>query len=107
MLGSIDSSAGRFLEELRAEKLKRQAREAEHQRTIREANAIRKRCKTLSGFVREAWHVLEPVAVYVHSWHIDAICDHLEAVTRGEINRLLINVPPGSMKSMLVSVLWP
>lgn len=59
------------------------------------------------GFVREAWHVLEPNAVYRHNWHIDAICDHLEAVTDGRINRLLINVPPGSMKSLLVSVLWP
>ena len=51
--------------------------------------------------------MLEPVAQYVHSWHIDAICQHLEAVTYGKINRLLINVPPGSMKSLLVSVFWP
>jgi predicted phage terminase large subunit-like protein len=43
----------------------------------------------------------------VHSWHIDAICQHLEAVTNGRIQRLLINVPPGCMKSLLVSVLWP
>jgi predicted phage terminase large subunit-like protein len=43
----------------------------------------------------------------VHGWHVEAICAHLEAVTRGEITRLLINVPPGSMKSLLVSVLWP
>lgn len=34
-------------------------------------------------------------------------CNHLEAVTRGEVNRLLINVPPGSSKSLLISVLWP
>jgi len=74
---------------------------------FREAEAIRKRCKTLSGFVREAWHILEPVAPYIHSWHIDAICQHLEAITFGRINRLLINVPPGSMKSLLVSVFWP
>ena len=64
-------------------------------------------CQTLAGFVREAWHVLEPNATYVHNWHIDAICQHLEAVTDGRITRLLINVPPGSMKSLLVSVLWP
>jgi predicted phage terminase large subunit-like protein len=64
-------------------------------------------CQSRVGFVREAWHVLEPNARYVHNWHIDAICDHLEAVTDGRINRLLINVPPGSMKSLLVSVFWP
>ena len=50
--------------------------------------------------------MLEPNATYVHSWHIDAICAHLEAVTDGRITRLLINVP-GSMKSLLVSVFWP
>lgn len=57
--------------------------------------------------MREAWRVLEPNARYVHNWHIDAICAHLEAVTGGRINRLLINVPPGTMKSLLVSVFWP
>ena len=51
--------------------------------------------------------MLEPNATYVHNWHIDAICAHLEAVTDGRLNRLLINVPPGSMKSLLVSVFWP
>jgi len=61
----------------------------------------------LAGFVREAWHVLEPNTAYVHSWHIDAICQHLEAVTDGRITRLLVNVPPGSSKSLIVSVMWP
>jgi len=73
----------------------------------RNADAIRARCSTLAGFVREAWHVLEPDNPFVHGWHIDAICRHLEAVTEGRITRLLINVPPGSSKSMIVSVLWP
>ncbi len=41
------------------------------------------------------------------NWHLDAICAHLEAVTDGRINRLLINVPPGSSKSLIVSVMWP
>jgi predicted phage terminase large subunit-like protein len=58
--------------------------------------------------------VIEPEQPYVHGWHIDFICAHLEAITRGEIlddgtyyNRLLINVPPGTMKSLLVGVFWP
>lgn len=70
-------------------------------------DADKKACVRLVDFVRRAWPVLEPKAVYVHNWHIDAICAHLEAVTDGRINRLLINVPPGSMKSLLVTVLWP
>lgn len=90
---------------IRAEKARRQA-EAERERISRDAERIRAKCQTLAGFVREAWHVLEPRAKYQHGWHIDAICQHLEAVTEGRINRLLINVPPGSSKSLLVSVMW-
>jgi predicted phage terminase large subunit-like protein len=62
---------------------------------------------TLREYVRAAWPVLEPATTFVPGWHIDAICDHLEAVSRGELRRLIINVPPRHMKSLLVSVLWP
>lgn len=67
----------------------------------------RARCKSLAGFIREAWHVLEPETPLVWGWHLDALCDHLVAVTDGRITRLLITVPPGSSKSLIVSVLWP
>jgi predicted phage terminase large subunit-like protein len=93
------------LAEIRAEIARREA-ERQRQDVERNAESIRARCQTLAGFVREAWKVLEPNTSYIHNWHIDAICEHLEAVTDGRINRLLINVPPGSMKSLLVSVFW-
>lgn len=71
------------------------------------AHEIRERCKTLRGFVREAWKVLEPATEYLHNWHIDAICLHLEAITFGTMRpRLIINIPPGSSKSLIVSVMW-
>lgn len=69
--------------------------------------------ESLAAFVRLAWHIVEPGQPYVHGWHIDALCAHLEAVTAGEeidgnkLNRLLINIPPGTMKSLLVGVFWP
>lgn len=63
--------------------------------------------RSLATFVREAWHVLEPGQPYVHGWHVDAVCEHLEAITAGDITRLLINIPPGTMKSTLCSVFWP
>lgn len=91
---------------IRAERARREA-ENERRRVAENAEAIRARCVRLSGFVREAWHVLQPETPYVHGWHIDAICEHLEAISDGRINRLLINVPPGTMKSLLVSVFWP
>jgi predicted phage terminase large subunit-like protein len=92
--------------QIRAERARREV-EQERARLARDCEAIRHRCKTLSGFVREAWHVLEPSQPYVHGWHVGAICDHLEAVTQGQITRLLINIPPGTMKSLLTSVFWP
>lgn len=95
-----------MLKLIRAERDRRTAA-AERERVERDAEQIRDRCKSLSGFIREAWHVLEPSQPYIHGWHVDALCDHLEAVTAGKINRLLINVPPGTMKSLLTSVFWP
>lgn len=70
--------------------------------------------ESLAAFIRQAWHVIEPGAPYVHGWHIDFICEHLEAITNEEeledgtpYNRLLINVPPGTMKSLIANVFWP
>lgn len=63
--------------------------------------------RSLYQFAIRAWNVLEPGRKFKGNWHIDAICEHLEAVSDGRINRLLINVPPRHMKSLLVSVIWP
>lgn len=62
---------------------------------------------SLKGFIKAAWHVVEPGRPFSDGWHIDAVCDHLEAVTDGHIDRLLINIPPGFMKSLTTNVLWP
>lgn len=61
----------------------------------------------LLEFVRDYWHVLEPGTKFVDGWALWAICQHLEAVTFGEVTNLLINVPPGFMKSLLTDVFWP
>lgn len=63
--------------------------------------------RSLSEFIKQAWHVVEPGTPYIHGWHIDAICEHLDAVTRGYIHNLLINMPPRHAKSLIVSVFWP
>src|SRR5262245_31374438 len=49
----------------------------------------------LIAFVRHFWHVLEPETPFVDGWPLWAICEHLEAVTFGEVTRVLINVCPG------------
>ncbi len=61
----------------------------------------------LAEFAQQAWHIVEPKRLYVHNWHVDAICEHLEAVTYGDIRNLLINMPPRHSKSLFVSVFWP
>ncbi|MEW6378077.1 MAG: phage terminase large subunit [bacterium] len=63
--------------------------------------------KSLRSFIEAAWPVVEPGRSFVDNWHIDSICNHLEAVARGEIRRLVINVPYRTSKSTIVSVMWP
>jgi len=63
--------------------------------------------RSLADFAHRAWRVLEPSTPLKWGWALDAICEHLEAVSRGEIIRLLMNVPPGTMKSLLTGVIWP
>lgn len=71
-------------------------------------NCERRLCGlSLAEFAKRAWRVLEPAAELKWGWALNAICRHLEAVTDGTINRLLMNVPPGSMKSLLTGVIWP
>ena len=63
------------------------------------------RCeRSLVYFVKSAWHVLEPAQPYIHNWHIDMMCERLEAFFYRQITNLLINVPPGTMKSIICSV---
>jgi len=61
----------------------------------------------LLSFVRYFWHVLEPDTPFMSSWVLEAVAEHLEAVTFGEIKKLLVNVFPGAMKSLLVDVFLP
>lgn len=64
--------------------------------------------RSLYEFGQLAWPLVEPSAPFdPRAWHIGAICEHLQAVSEGQIKNLLINVPPGFGKSLWVSVLWP
>jgi predicted phage terminase large subunit-like protein len=63
--------------------------------------------QSLAAFARLAWPVLEPATELKWDWPLDVICEWLEAVTAGQKRRVLMNVPPGSMKSLLTGVIWP
>ena len=58
----------------------------------------------LRVFTRQAWEHLDPVP-FIYGRHIDLMDEYLEAFIAGEIPRLLLNIPPGHMKSLSVSVL--
>jgi predicted phage terminase large subunit-like protein len=91
-------------EGINEEWLREQAEKSlERQRILEEAEALG---KSMMPFVLAAWPHLKPNETYRHNWHIEAICEHLEAVSRGDITRLQVWVPPGTMKSLTVSVLW-
>jgi predicted phage terminase large subunit-like protein len=61
----------------------------------------------LLEFVDMFWRVVEPVTPLVKGWVLSAMADALMAVTDGHLTRVILNVPPGSMKSMLLNVFWP
>jgi predicted phage terminase large subunit-like protein len=58
-------------------------------------------------FVRKVFATLESGQAYVPNWHLEAIAYQLERVRRGEIKRLIINMPPRSLKSVTASVAFP
>lgn len=62
--------------------------------------------RSLYEFARYFWPLVQPNP-FKESWAIGAICDHLQAMTRKEIKRLIINIPPRHGKSTLISVIWP
>ena len=47
----------------------------------------RKAESNLYEFVKQSWHVVEPSIPFIGSWHIEEICEHLEAITLGDIKR--------------------
>ena len=56
------------------------------------------------SYIRKAFQTLSPSATYLDNWHIHAIAYQLERVRRGEIRRLIINLPPRSLKSQICSI---
>jgi predicted phage terminase large subunit-like protein len=59
------------------------------------------------AFIHKTFTTLCPGQDYELSWHIEAIAHRLERVRRGEIKRLIINMPPRSLKSIAASVAFP
>jgi predicted phage terminase large subunit-like protein len=63
--------------------------------------------KSLYRFFLSAWSVLEPNTPLYTNWHLEYVCEQLEQVTQGKTRRLIINVPPRSLKSTIATICWP
>lgn len=85
---------------------------------LRDAMDLERARRSLSAFLRAGWHVLEPTTRLDWAWHIEALCEHVQAMIEaqwrfqdtGEIPKaqnLAINVPPGTLKSRILSVYAP
>lgn len=74
---------------------------------LKKEEARRLATESLYEFIKQAWHVIEPGVPFVDSWHIRVIAEHLEAVSQGEIRKLLVNIPPRLSKSTIISVCFP
>src|SRR6266566_7394135 len=59
------------------------------------------------SFTRKCFHSLSPGSPFLTSWHMSALAYRLEQVRLGEITRLIINMPPRSLKSIMCSVAFP
>lgn len=62
--------------------------------------------ESLYEFVKQAWPQIEGNKPFFDGWHIRAICEHLEAALRGEIKKLLINVPPRTCKTTIIGIMF-
>lgn len=84
----------------------------QYQDLLQELNAIafpilKAQC-SLYEFTKQAWSIIEPKQAFLDGMHIQALCDHLEAVSRGTIKEdMIINIPPRCAKSSIACVIWP
>jgi len=63
--------------------------------------------RSMRYYAEKAWDIVEPGVQFLKNWHFDIICDHLEAVEKGHIRNLIVNIPPRCAKSLLFCVFFP
>lgn len=71
-----------------------------HQRMMVEAFPLRQ-------FVSETFHIVEKGREFMDNWHIDIICELMQAAVIGEVKNFIINQPRRTMKSLLMCVMLP
>jgi len=59
------------------------------------------------SFLIKSFQTLSPNSQFIDNWHLDLMCKYLEGCAAGKNKRMLINIPPRSLKSTIISVAWP
>ena len=58
-------------------------------------------------FAQRCFSELNPQAAFAANWHLEMIAAKLTAVRQGAIRRLIINLPPRHLKSLMASIAFP
>ena len=61
----------------------------------------------LHSFIQATFPIVSPNDEFAANWHIEAIAFHLDLVRQGRLKRLIITLPPRSLKSICASVAFP
>ena len=62
--------------------------------------------KNFKYFLQKSFYTLHPNTPFINNWHINLICEYLNALENKQIKRLIINIPPRYLKSFCISVAW-
>lgn len=76
--------------------------------TVSDYQALQALCRLRFGaFTHKAFTLIEPGTAFEWSWHLDCVSEHLQAVHDGELQWLIINQPPRTLKSVQVAQIFP
>lgn len=59
------------------------------------------------AFIQRVFYEINPQTKFKGNWHIELLAAKLEACRLGKTKRLIINIPPRSLKSICASVAFP
>ena len=62
---------------------------------------------SLLYFIERSFYIINQGTKFINNWHLEAIAEALTEIYKGNIKRLLINMPPRYLKSVCVSVAFP
>jgi predicted phage terminase large subunit-like protein len=59
------------------------------------------------AFIQRCFHEVNPQTRFRWNWHIEVLAAKLDEIRRGNITRLIINIPPRHLKSLCASIALP